>query len=253
MKPQTSIGALTAVIMLSFGLFASCSKSGDAPQETKAKAVPQASDSSTPVPEPKPIAPHPKAAPSHFAVKGLSVGMTIDAALENLKQRLVNYRLPLQLGGLPLEFSPVVDNKQSVASSEQSAATDSNNQLAALAKISAALDLNNGIAFEFYAPSGKLAMMYTFVKVTANDQKSVTKIYLSGPVVDELFGATNMEAKEYAQAFLNAYNISELTANDDGKGWHCVTSDGTRITLSEDKELTLEKVLSAQEQKSKFD
>ena len=72
-------------------------------------------------------------------------------------------------------------------------------------------------------------------------------------VVNDLFNAADMDASDFAQQFVNSYNIPEMKVSDDMESWTYTSPDGVKVKIHDDKSVFVEKVASAQERKQSFD
>ncbi len=162
------------------------------------------------------------AQPKRLSIKGLSLGMPIEKAAKVLKDALAKYVMPFPYGGSPEFTDPERDDKGFL------------------------------VRIGHRKKDSPFPMFFPFATITADSSKNVTQIDLSASVVDELFGTSEMGGEEFARNFLKAYKLTSLRPLEDGSGWYHVTPDGTRIIITEEKQLRLEKVHSSAEQKSKF-
>ena len=89
--------------------------------------------------------------------------------------------------------------------------------------------------------------------VIAGPDGKVTAIRLSAWVVNDLFNAADMDASDFAQQFVNSYNIPEMKVSDDMESWTYTSPDGVKVKIHDDKSVFVEKVASAQERKQSFD
>lgn len=89
--------------------------------------------------------------------------------------------------------------------------------------------------------------------VIAGPDGKVTAIRLSAWVVNDLFNAADMDASDFAQQFVNSYNIPEMKVSDDMESWTYTSPDGVKVKINDDKSVFVEKVASAQERKQSFD
>ncbi|MBL9218061.1 MAG: hypothetical protein JNG82_06205 [Opitutaceae bacterium] len=157
-----------------------------------------------------------------LAVKGLSMDMPIEDAAKILRLALVGYEMPFPYGGAPTFTEPEA------------------NAGGFLVRIG---HRKSDTAFPVF---------FAFAAISADNARRVTLIDLSPSVVDFLFAATEMGGEEFARNFLKAYKLGTFKPMDDSSGWYHVTADGTRVTITKEKHLRLQKVRSAAEQRSKF-
>lgn len=88
--------------------------------------------------------------------------------------------------------------------------------------------------------------------VTADSQGKVTNIWFDYRVVIPLFNVDGMEISTFVETFSKAYNIS-MSMSDDMNKWIYTSPDGTKVTISTEKDLIMQKVPSASEQIQSFD
>lgn len=168
-----------------------------------------------------------------LTVKGLSMGMNLNSATEIIKKLLIGY----DTNGRLLK---VTESKTANGS------------------IEARIEIDIGpVNKEDQASLQKsfllgLLSLASAVVIEADQNRNLTKIQFPATAVDHIFGSSEMDAREFAQHFVNAYPIQQLTVLKNGEGWYAVTKDGTRVTITTEKELALQKVLSTAEQKNKF-
>ena len=89
--------------------------------------------------------------------------------------------------------------------------------------------------------------------IIADDNGKVTTIRFSRLLVNQMFQAENMEASEFAQTFAKSYKIPSLEPKDSYDGWYYTSPEGYKVTISDGKDVFIEKTLSAKESQSTFD
>ena len=93
--------------------------------------------------------------------------------------------------------------------------------------------------------------------IRADDYKRVTSIMLSGMVVDTLFNSAGLPAEDFAKKFVESYNIKlmEPFVEQNGEtfisGWRFISQEGYKLTLTDKKDIILEKI--AEQSEMKFD
>lgn len=208
------IAVIIASLLVASG-FSACSRASSGDDTKKESPLPSKAT---------PAAPKPAALPQAraLAVKGLSIGMKIDDCVGILKKELTGYEMPFPFSGAP-KFTEIEPS-----------------------------DGGFLLRLGHRKQDTQFPMFFAFVTVVADSDRRITRVDFTASVVDHIFGATEMDAKEFAQNFVNAYPVKQLKPLEDGSGWYGVTQDGTRVTITSEKELRLQKVRSASEQKSKF-
>jgi hypothetical protein len=88
--------------------------------------------------------------------------------------------------------------------------------------------------------------------VNAGPDSKVTDIRLNYIIVDALFNSADMEASDFVGQFVKAYKIPQMNVSDDLSSWVYTSDDGTKVTISDKKELYMEKVASKKERKQSF-
>jgi hypothetical protein len=89
--------------------------------------------------------------------------------------------------------------------------------------------------------------------IIADAEGKVTTIKLTTMLVNEMFQAENMEASEFAKKFAEAYKIPSLEPTDSWDGWYYTSPEGYKVTVSDEKDIFIEKTLSAKDTKGAFD
>jgi len=89
-------------------------------------------------------------------------------------------------------------------------------------------------------------------KFVALPDRKVGLILLKGSLVNDLFNAADMDASAFVKQFISAYDIPEMKVSDNLQSWTYTSPDGVKVTIDTQKNVTLEKVESAQDRKQSF-
>jgi hypothetical protein len=87
----------------------------------------------------------------------------------------------------------------------------------------------------------------------ADEDGRVVYVNLLPGFVDDIFKASNMEAREFAEQFTSAYKIPEMNISEQMDSWTYSSPDGVKVTVDMNKKVLLEKTASEEERKSSFD
>lgn len=88
--------------------------------------------------------------------------------------------------------------------------------------------------------------------VIATPDGKVFAIELSSLIVNDLFNAADMDASAFVKQFISAYDIPEMKVSDNLQSWTYTSPDGVKVTIDTQKNVSLEKVASAQDRKQSF-
>ena len=89
--------------------------------------------------------------------------------------------------------------------------------------------------------------------IKLDEHGNVNEINLDPDFVDKEFMASNMDASEFVQQFINSYNIPEMRVSDDRKSWKFTNPEGVMIQIDTHKRIIISKVASSDERKRAFD
>ena len=101
-------------------------------------------------------------------------------------------------------------------------------------------------------PDGYYLSLGGISMVEAGKDAKVTKITFNYIIVDALFNSADMDASDFVEQFVKAYKIPKMSVSDDLSSWVYTSDDGTKITISDKKELYMEKVANKKERKQSF-
>lgn len=91
------------------------------------------------------------------------------------------------------------------------------------------------------------------VSVAAGPDGKVQWFYFPHSSLGPIFNAKGMEISDFAKQFANSYGIPEMKVSDDRRSWTYTSADGTRVEITSEGDITVEKVASAQERNQSFD
>ena len=96
-----------------------------------------------------------------------------------------------------------------------------------------------------------IGMMGMMGNVVADKNNHVERITLGSEVVNKIFNSSNMDIMEFIQQFQKSYNIDfELSA--DYQSMYYTSPDGSKITISDDKNIEMLKVPSKRQVENNF-
>lgn len=88
--------------------------------------------------------------------------------------------------------------------------------------------------------------------VVADNTGKVGAFAFEWPAVNVMFNAEDMELREFAQMFINAYNIPELKPDDKRENFICTMECGIKVTITKDKGVAIAKTQTETERKAAF-
>lgn len=88
--------------------------------------------------------------------------------------------------------------------------------------------------------------------ISAGPDGKVAAILLRNEFVNDSFNAADMDASAFVKQFISAYDIPEMKVSDNLQSWTYTSPDGVKVTIDTQKNVSLEKVASAQDRKQSF-
>lgn len=191
----------------------------------------------------------PTQATEHFSMKGLYIGMPIDEACE-----VVNNLFTIALN-LRCEVKNNPNDNYNLACTESAVIKQPINSNKPRTKNQQ--ELQN--KFSFFRPFTvmnqlkSIAGAPTLFKIYADSTKLVNRIVLPAYMVNKLFNTADMSAIDFAQAFIDNYDIPSMnnffvSLGDKIEplvGWEFSSPDGFRIRIFSDKAIELVRIPKA--------
>lgn len=99
--------------------------------------------------------------------------------------------------------------------------------------------------------NGARAGWWGSICITADPDRTVCKIEITSYFADKIFNSGDMNAKEFATAFCNAYEIPEMEYSSNDECWTYSSPSGYKLVIKKDHWILIERIVKAAD--TKFD
>jgi hypothetical protein len=168
-------------------------------------------------------------------VKGLSIGMRFQDAIQTAKEKISGKR------GLIGDF--IVEGPYKTEEGPLRG-------ILTIANAFGGVAAKKSLPGIYYITMGELGASRIF----AGEDNAVSQIVISANLSQALFENTlNSSTQDFAKNFMEAYGIPELQPSEDGESYEYTYPEGVKVILNKDKSIEIDRIASKKEIKSSFD